>query len=185
MPGDRDDEVRGADPALFCGQAGTPPLYTDEQLEEIRANGELIAEIRQQPGWKVAGKFGDAEREMLQEVLRQHTPFPALLASPSLLISQGTPDASRLASWFSYHAPVADQAERYEALRAAGRRFAALIVELTPPGPDQDEAVKLVRSTVHWANAAIACSPVESLPPTPAQRYDRSCNQKPPEPVDE
>lgn len=77
-------------------------------------------------------------------------------------ISTPTPDD--LINWFSYHAPVGDQAARYEVLRAAGKVFAEKIVALTVPGTDQDEAIKLVRSVVHWANAAIACSPVAAMP---------------------
>ena len=77
-----------------------------------------------------------------------------------------------LDNWFRHHAPVVDQARRYEALRAAGKAFAARIVALTPVGPDQVEAIKLVRSAVFWANAAIACSPPESLPASAEEGWD-------------
>jgi len=66
-------------------------------------------------------------------------------------------DDAILLNWFSYHAPVAGQAEKYEKLRAAGKTFAEIIVELTPPSADQTVAIRKVREAVMVANAAIAC----------------------------
>ena len=45
----------------------------------------------------------------------------------------------------------------YEAIRAAGREFARVVVALTPPSADQTTAVRTIREAVMWANAAIAC----------------------------
>ena len=58
---------------------------------------------------------------------------------------------------FTYHAPSAVQAERYERLRAKAKEYAALIVELTPPSPEQTD----VQRASMMANAAIAIHGVE------------------------
>jgi len=65
-----------------------------------------------------------------------------------------------LENLFTYHPPKNDQAERYEALRDAGRQFAETIVELTPGSPEQTLAVRDVQRAVMMANAAIACNEV-------------------------
>lgn len=63
-----------------------------------------------------------------------------------------------LDNWFSYHPPKdGEEAETYERLRNSGRLFATAILVLTPPGPDQDAAIRKVREAVMTANAAIAC----------------------------
>jgi hypothetical protein len=62
-----------------------------------------------------------------------------------------------LDNWFSYHAPEPGQPERYTAIRAAAREFAAKIVELTPASADQAVAIRKIREAVYSANAAIAC----------------------------
>ena len=62
---------------------------------------------------------------------------------------------------FTYHAPSAVQAERYERLRAKAKEYAALIVELTPPSPEQTLAVRDVQRASMMANAAIAIHGVE------------------------
>lgn len=69
---------------------------------------------------------------------------------------------------FTYHAPQGDQPQRYTRLRAAGRAFAAEILALTPPCADQTAAIRQVREAVFTANAAVACSPIECLPPMAA-----------------
>lgn len=62
-----------------------------------------------------------------------------------------------LETWFTYHPPDRDQAERYEALRDGARAFAKIILDMTPAGPDQSAAIRKVREAVMTANAAIAC----------------------------
>ena len=57
---------------------------------------------------------------------------------------------------FMYHAPTPDQLPRYEALRAAAKRFAEAIVEHTPECADQSAAIRHVREAVMTANSAIA-----------------------------
>lgn len=49
------------------------------------------------------------------------------------------------------------QAEIYEAIREAGKVFAATIVKYTPPSADQTTAIRKIREAVFTANAAIAC----------------------------
>jgi len=63
----------------------------------------------------------------------------------------------RIENWFSYHAPVGDQAQRYERIRAAGGEFARLLVELCPCSADRTAAIRKIREAVYSANASIAC----------------------------
>lgn len=60
-------------------------------------------------------------------------------------------------NWFTYHKPHGDQSGRYEAIREAGRGMALVILEHTPPGPDQTAAIRKIREAVMTANQAIAC----------------------------
>lgn len=62
-----------------------------------------------------------------------------------------------LENWFTHHAPLEGQPDRYETIRAQGLIMARLIFELTPPGPDQAAAIRKVREAVFTANASIAC----------------------------
>lgn len=64
---------------------------------------------------------------------------------------------AELENWFTYHRPTGDQPQQYEAIRAAGRQFAEVIVANTPPSADQTAAVRKIREAVFTANAAIAC----------------------------
>lgn len=66
-------------------------------------------------------------------------------------------DVGRIENWFQYHPPVGDQAQRYERIRAAGKEFAKVLVELCPPSADRTAAIRKVREAVFTANAAIAC----------------------------
>ena len=75
---------------------------------------------------------------------------------------------AELDNLFTYHPPIDDQVERYARLRTAAKTFATAIRDLTPSSADQTAAVRKVREAVFTANAAIACSPLESLPPLPA-----------------
>lgn len=58
---------------------------------------------------------------------------------------------------FSYHAPVGDQAQRYERIRAACRDAALVIVEEAPLCCEQTQALTNLRAAMMWANAAVAC----------------------------
>lgn len=63
-----------------------------------------------------------------------------------------------LQNLFSYHAPKADQIERYAEIRAAALVFAEAIVSMTPPSAEQTLAVRKVHDAMMQANAAIACN---------------------------
>lgn len=71
----------------------------------------------------------------------------------------------QLDNWFTYHPPIPElgQIDRYQQLREAGKRFADLINQFVPDGPEREEAIKSARQAVMWANAGIACN--ETLPP--------------------
>ena len=63
----------------------------------------------------------------------------------------------QLNNWFSYHPPIDDQAQRYERIRAGGKVFAELLVELCPDSADRSTAIGKIREAVYSANASIAC----------------------------
>jgi hypothetical protein len=63
----------------------------------------------------------------------------------------------KLDNWFSYHPPIDDQAERYAAIRAAGKTFAETIIALCPESADRTVAVRKIREAVYAGNASIAC----------------------------
>lgn len=67
-------------------------------------------------------------------------------------------DQEMLDNWFSYHAPVGDQALRYEAIRAGGKVFATLLIRLCPATPERSTALRMIREAVYSANASIACN---------------------------
>lgn len=57
---------------------------------------------------------------------------------------------------FSYHRPEPDQVPKYEAIRAAAKQFAQVLVANTPKCADQSAAIRLLREAVMTANAAVA-----------------------------
>ena len=57
---------------------------------------------------------------------------------------------------FTYHAPQGDQADRYGAIRAAGRELACLLALYCPESRELSLAMTHLEDTVMWANAAIA-----------------------------
>lgn len=62
----------------------------------------------------------------------------------------------RLENSFKYHAPKEDQAERYEAIRAAGLEFALVVVSNTLGSREQSLAITAIEEAVMRANQAIA-----------------------------
>jgi len=60
---------------------------------------------------------------------------------------------------FMYHEPRLDQIPRYEAIRAAAKDFANVLIASTPVCADQNAAIRLLRESVMTANAAIALEP--------------------------
>lgn len=61
-----------------------------------------------------------------------------------------------IADLFTYHAPKADQPERYQNIRNAAREFALVLVANTKPSADQAASIRLLREAVMTANASIA-----------------------------
>jgi hypothetical protein len=57
---------------------------------------------------------------------------------------------------FSYHAPKDDQPQKYEAVRAAAKQFAKVLIANTYASADQTAAIRLLRQAVMTANASIA-----------------------------
>lgn len=64
---------------------------------------------------------------------------------------------------FTYHAPFGTQQARYIALRDAGKAFAQLGLDSTPPSREQSIAITKVQEAVQMFNAAIA---INEIPPT-------------------
>lgn len=57
---------------------------------------------------------------------------------------------------FTYHAPKADQPERYTALRSRAKALAEDIARLTPSSREQSLALTHLETAIFFANAAIA-----------------------------
>jgi hypothetical protein len=69
---------------------------------------------------------------------------------------------------FTYHKPVGDQPQRYEALRNKAKELALMIRDLCPDSRERSHALTQLEDTVMWANASIARSkPVDQTPPLP------------------
>jgi phosphomannomutase len=57
---------------------------------------------------------------------------------------------------FTHHHPTPEKLHHYEAIHAAAKHFAAVILANTPPSADQTAALRLLREATMTANAAIA-----------------------------
>jgi hypothetical protein len=57
---------------------------------------------------------------------------------------------------FSYHSPKDDQPAKYEAIRAAAKNFAKVVLVHTPECADQSAALRHIRDAAMTANAAVA-----------------------------
>lgn len=62
----------------------------------------------------------------------------------------------RIENNFTYHAPKANQVERYTEIRNRGKDFAEEIEALCPESREKSLAMTKVEEAVMWANAAIA-----------------------------
>lgn len=71
-------------------------------------------------------------------------------------------------NWFVYHAPDAAQRDSYERLRNAAKEYAFAIFALVPDCPDKTHSLRVLRDSVMWANAAIACNSETKTPGVPA-----------------
>lgn len=65
-------------------------------------------------------------------------------------------ETNEIEEYFTYHAPKEGQPGRYEAIRAAAKQLAYVILETTPKSADQTHAIRTLRSAVMFANASIA-----------------------------
>lgn len=72
-------------------------------------------------------------------------------------VPRGTITDEMLVNWFSYHAPSADDAIRYEQVNQAALTFARILVAMCPPSADLTDAIRKIREARMTANAAIAC----------------------------
>ena len=57
---------------------------------------------------------------------------------------------------FEHHTPTAEKLVHYDAVHAAAKSFAQVILKHTPPSEDQAAALRLLREATMTANAAIA-----------------------------
>lgn len=60
--------------------------------------------------------------------------------------------------WFTYHAPNAEQIDRYNAVRNTARSLAFVIFAECPDNADRSAAIRKLREAVMTANASIACA---------------------------
>ena len=65
-------------------------------------------------------------------------------------------DAGDLGNRFTYHAPKADQSERYQRIREYALAFADSINIQCPDSREKSLAITNLEQAVMWANAAIA-----------------------------
>lgn len=66
------------------------------------------------------------------------------------------PSDEQLKNRFTHHAPINDQAKRYEEIRARICQVAVRCVELTPCSPEQTRALNALDEAMMLFNAAIA-----------------------------
>lgn len=57
---------------------------------------------------------------------------------------------------FTYHSPVGDQPQRYQALRQKAKELAFVICDLAPSSRERSLALTNLEEAVFWANASIA-----------------------------
>lgn len=74
---------------------------------------------------------------------------------------------------FTYHPPMGDQPERYEAIREHARNLAEYVVEHCPDSQERSAGLTLLQQATMMLNASIACNErgfdPENLPkPKPA-----------------
>ncbi|HEY4104717.1 MAG TPA: hypothetical protein VGM44_12540 [Polyangiaceae bacterium] len=57
---------------------------------------------------------------------------------------------------FEHHQPTKEKLVHYDAVHAAAKAFAEVLLKHTPPSEDQAAALRLLREATMTANAAIA-----------------------------
>ena len=63
---------------------------------------------------------------------------------------------------FTYHAPIGNQAMRYEQIRREAKKFAKLLFELCPHSAERTLALRDLQRSVMMANASIAINETEN-----------------------
>lgn len=113
--------------------------WRDKYLPAMsRAHVEWSAAVRQEAAHQNVQKYGSNSAHN-----QQAATVPA--TSPEALRNR-----------YSYHAPKGDQAQRYEAIRAACLKLSLDIVAMTPGSPEQSRALNALDQVMFLANAAIA-----------------------------
>lgn len=72
-----------------------------------------------------------------------------------------TMDLKDLGRFFTYHAPHANQPERYQKIRSKAKDLALLIYDECPESEEKSKAIEHLREAVFWANASIACNELQ------------------------
>ena len=67
-------------------------------------------------------------------------------------------EQAKLDNDFTYHAPSADQVDRYRSIRNQAKALAQTILECCPPSSKRDTAYSFVTVASMMANASIATS---------------------------
>jgi len=62
---------------------------------------------------------------------------------------------------FTYHKPLADQPQRYEAIRHSAKALAQMIQKSCPESREKALALTNLQQSVMWANASIAINETE------------------------
>jgi hypothetical protein len=66
-------------------------------------------------------------------------------------------EQSNLDHWFAFHAADTVDKEAYTEIREGAKRFAEVVLRLTPSSADQTVAIRMIRDAMHTAVAARAC----------------------------
>jgi len=78
------------------------------------------------------------------------------MSKPYLSFNPDQKTRDRIENDYSYHPPMGDQPQRYEAIRDKAKELAILICEVSPPSREQSVALTELDHVVMMANAAIA-----------------------------
>ncbi len=139
-----------------CNRCGTKTECGGEYEQNYDGWPEVVCEEQEQ--WRGQWWCDYCGQQIAADALVQAGTDAALDGSSESLtdISEGQMGHADLDNTFTYHAPKADQPERYIRLREKAKELAALILEVTPQSREQSVALTNVQQASMWANAAIA-----------------------------
>lgn len=103
--------------------------------------------------------YGATKRDVIDKLLERNPDaheFRIRTLQEADMPTAHSPLSEKIDELFTYHAPTPEQIPKYEAIRAAAKVFAHVLVANTPPSADQTAAIRKLRECVHVANAAIA-----------------------------